>query len=150
MDATSPSPDDEGMDGLHKLIADKSENLHQVQEVYKDLQHRLEQRRLRRGHHNAGIRRTSTGTRVEQGNLVLVKEADSALHNGCVHVKLTRDRWTGPCTVTVVISPGLYYRVTLQRRRERVRQAATSHIKPYHLRTPSLRHDFGDEFVHFV
>ena len=27
MDATSPSPDDEGMDGLHKLIAGKSKNL---------------------------------------------------------------------------------------------------------------------------
>ena len=30
MDATSPSPDDEGMDGLRNLIADKSENFHQV------------------------------------------------------------------------------------------------------------------------
>ena len=27
MDATSPSPDDEGIDGLHNLIADKTENL---------------------------------------------------------------------------------------------------------------------------
>ena len=47
MDATSPSPDDEAMDGLHNLIADKSENLRQVLEVRKDLQHRHEQRRLR-------------------------------------------------------------------------------------------------------
>ena len=29
---------------------------------------------------------------VKQGDLVLVKEADSALHNDCVHVKLTHDR----------------------------------------------------------
>ena len=43
MVATSPSPDDEGMDGLRNLIADKSENLRQVQEVRKDLQHRHEQ-----------------------------------------------------------------------------------------------------------
>ena len=31
MDATSPSPDDEGMDGMRNLIADKSKNLRQVQ-----------------------------------------------------------------------------------------------------------------------
>ena len=38
MDATSPSPTDEGMDGLHNLIADKNENLRQiVQKVRKDL-----------------------------------------------------------------------------------------------------------------
>ena len=110
MGATSLSPDDEGMDRLHSLIADKSENLRQVQEVRKDLQHRHEQRRLRREHH---IRRTSTGTRVKQGDLVLVKEPDSTLHNDCVHVKLTHDRWTGPWTVTAVITPGLCYRVTL-------------------------------------
>ena len=89
MDVTSSSPDDEGMDGLHNIIADKSENLRQVQKVSKDLQHRHGQRRLRREHHNAGIRRTSTGTRVKQGNLVLFKESDSALNNDCVHVKLS-------------------------------------------------------------
>ena len=38
------------------------------------------------------IRHISTGTRMKQGDLVLVKEADSALHNDCVHVKLTHDR----------------------------------------------------------
>ena len=91
MDATSSSPDDEGMDGLRNLIADKSENLSQGQEVHKDLQHRHEQRRLRREHHNAGISRTSNGAQVKQGDLVLVKEADSTLHNDCVHVKLTHD-----------------------------------------------------------
>ena len=37
IDATSPRPDDEGMDGLHNLIADKSKNLRQVHEVRKDL-----------------------------------------------------------------------------------------------------------------
>ena len=142
MNATSPSPDDKGMDGLHNPIADKSENLRQVQEVRKDLQHRHEQRRLRREHHNAGIRRTSPGTRGNQSYLVLVKEANSALHNDCAHVKLTHDRWTGPRTVTAMMTPGLCYHVTLQGRRERVRRAAASHIKPYHLRPPSLRHDF--------
>ena len=137
MDATSPSPDDEGMYGLRNLIADKSENLRQVvQKVRKDLQHRHEQRHLRREHHKAGISHTSTGTRVKQGD--------------CVHVKLTYDRWTGPWTVTAVITTGLCYRVTLQGRRERVRRAAASHIKPYHLRPPPLRHDFGDEYAHFA
>ena len=92
MDATTPSPDDESMDGLHGLIADKSKNLHQVQEVHKDLQHRHEQRRIRREHQSAGIKSTSSGTRLEQGDLVLMKEADSALHNDCVYVKLTHDR----------------------------------------------------------
>ena len=81
---------------------------------------------------------------------MLVKEADSALHNDCVHTKLTHDRWTGPWTVTAVITPGLCYRVTLQGRRERVRRAAASHIKPYHLRPQSLHHDFGDEYAHFT
>ena len=80
----------------------------------------------------------------------LMKEADSALHNDCVPVKLTHDRWTGPWAVTAVITPGLCYRVTLQGTRERVRRAATSHIKPYHLRPPPLRHDFGDEYAHFA
>ena len=150
MDATSLSPDDEGMDGLRNLIADKGENLRQVQEVCKDLQHRHEQRRLRREGHNAEISRTSTGTRVKQGDLVLVKETDSALHNDCIHVKLTHDRWTGPWTVTAVILPGLCYRVTLQGRRERVQRAAASRIKPYHLRSPPPRHDFSDESAHFA
>ena len=150
MDATSPSPDDEGMDGLQNLIADECENLRQGREVRKDLHHRHEQRRLRQEHHDARIRRTSTGTRVKQGDLVLVKEADSTLHNDCVHVKLTHDRWTGPWTVTTVITPGLCYRVTLQGRWERVRRAAASHIKPYHVRPPPLRHDFGYEYVHFA
>ena len=59
MDATSPSPDNEGIVGLHNLIADKSENLRLVQEVRKDLQHRHEQGRRRREHQNAGIRCTS-------------------------------------------------------------------------------------------
>ena len=149
MDATSPSPDDEGMDGLRNLIADKSKNLRQVQEVRRDLQHRHEQRRLRREHHNTGISRTSTGTRVKQGNLVLVKEAGSALHNDCVRVKLIHDQWTGPWTVTAVITPELCYRVTLQGRREIVRRAAASNIKPYHMRPPLLRHDVG-EYVHFA
>ena len=130
MDATSPSPDDEDMEGLYNLVADKSEALRQVQEVRKDLQHRHEQRRLRREHQNAGIRRTSTGTRVKQGDLVLVKEADSASHNDCAHAKLTRDRWTGRSTVTAVIAPGLCYRITLEGRRESIRRAAASHIKP--------------------
>ena len=121
-----------------------------MQEIHKDLQHRHEQRRLRREHHNAGIRRTSTGIPVKRGNLVLVKEADSALHNDCAHVKMTHDRWTGPWTVTAAITPGICYRVTLQGRRERVRRAAASHIKPYHLRPPSLRHDFDDEYAHFA
>ena len=150
MDATFPSPNGEGTDGLHNLIADKSENLRQVREVRKDLQHRHEQRRLRREHQNAGIRCTSTGTRLKQGDLVLVKEADSALHNDCVHVKLIHERWTGPWTVTAVITPELFYGVTLKGRRERVRRAAASHIKPYHLKPPSLRHDFGDEYAHFA
>ena len=88
MDTTSPSPDDEGKDELHNLIADKSENL-LVQKVRKDLQHCHEQRQLRRELQNAGIRRPSTGTRVKQGDLVLVKEADSALYNDYVHVNLT-------------------------------------------------------------
>ena len=136
------------MDGLHNLTADKSENFRQVQKVCKDLQHRHKQRRLRREHHNAGIRRTSTGTPVKQGDLVLVKEADSALQNECFHVKLTHDRWTGPWTLTAVITPGLCYRVTLQGRRERVRRAAASHTKPYHLRPLPLRYDFGNEYAH--
>ena len=92
MDATLRSPGDESIDGLHNLIAGKREKLCQVQEVRKDLQHRHEQRRLRRERLNAGTRRTSTGTRMERGDLILVKEADSALHNDCVHTKLTHDR----------------------------------------------------------
>ena len=150
MDATSPSPDNEGKDGQHNLIADKREKLRQVQGVRKDLQHHHEQRRFRREHQNAGIRRTSTGTRVKPGDLVLVKEADSALYDDCVHTKLTHDRWIGPWTVTAVITPERCYRVTLQARRERVRRAAASHIKPYYLRPSSLRHNFGDEYAHFA
>ena len=121
-----------------------------VREVCKDLQHRHEQRRLRRKHHNAGINRTSTGTRVKQSDLVLVKKADSALHNDCVRVKLTLNRWTGPWTNTTVITPGPCYRVTLQGRRERVRREKASDIKPSHLRPPPLCHDFGDEYAHFA
>ena len=81
MDATSPNPGGDGMERLHNLIADKSEALRQVQEVRKDLQYRHEHRRLRREHQNAGIGRTSTETRVKQGDFVLVKEADSSSHN---------------------------------------------------------------------
>jgi hypothetical protein len=87
---------------------------------------------------------------VKLSDLVLVKGADSALYNDCVYTKLTHDRWAEPWTVTVVITPGLCYRVTLQGRRERVRRATAFHINPYYLRTSSLRHDFGDEYAHFA
>ena len=130
IDATSPSPDNEGMVGLHNLIADQSESLRLIRALRKDLQTRHEQRHRRRERENARIRRTSTGTRTKLGDLVLVKESGAALYNDCVHPKLTHDRWTGPWTVTAVITPGLCYRVTLHGRRERVRRAATSHIKP--------------------
>ena len=65
-------------------------------------------------------------------------------------MKLTHDRWIGPWTITAVITPGLCYRVNLQGRREIVRRAAASHIKPYPLRPPSLRHEFGDKYAHFA
>ena len=87
---------------------------------------------------------------MKQGDLVLVKEADSALQNDCVHVKLTHDRWTGPRTITAVITPRLGYRVTLQGGWERVRRAAASHIKPYPLRPPPLRHDVNGEYAQFA
>ena len=80
----------------------------------------------------------------------MVKETDPALHNDYVHVELTHERWTGPWTVTAVITPGLCHRVTLQWRRERARRAAASYIKPHHLRPPVVRHDFGDEYAHFA
>ena len=150
MNVTTPGPDDEGMEELHNLIADKSKALCQIQDARNDLQHRHEQRRLRRERQNAGIRRACTGIRVKKEDLVSVKETDSTLHKDCARVKLTHDRWTGPWTITAVITPGLCYPVTLQGRRERVRREVTSHIKLYHLRPPSLRHDFGDEYAHFV
>ena len=150
MDVASPSPDDEDMERLHNLIADKSEALRQVQDVRKNLQHRHEQRRLRREHQNAGIRRTSTGTRVKQGDLVLLKEADSTLHKDCVHVKLAHDRWKGLWTVTAVITPGTCYRLTVTGTRKRVRRVAAFYIKSHHRRPPSLRHEFGDEYAHFA
>jgi hypothetical protein len=143
MDATSSSPDNDGMDGLRNLIAVKSEYLRQDAEVCKDLQYRHEQKGLQREHHSVGISLTSTGTQLKQRDLILAKEADSALHNDCVPVKRTHERWVGPWTVIAVITPGLCYRVTLQGRRGRERCAAASHIKPYHLRPPLLRHDFG-------
>ena len=49
-----------------------------------------------------------------------------------------------------MITPGLCYRVILQGGRERVRRATVSHIKPYHLRPPPLRYDFGDDYAHFL
>ena len=121
-----------------------------MQDVRNNPQHGYEQRRLRRKNQNAAIRRTSTGTRVKQGDFVLVKKADSALHNAYAHVKLNHNRWTGPWTITGVITPELCYRVTLEGRRERVRRAAASHIKPHHLRPPSLRRHFSDEYAHFA
>ena len=148
MDARILSLDVEGLGRLRNPIADQSKALCQMQDVHKDLQHRHEQRRLRREHQNDGIKRTSTGTRVKQGHLVLAKEAGFILHTEDVHVKLTHDRWTGPWTVTAVITPRLFYRVTLQGRRERVRRATTSHVKPYHTRPQSRRHDFSDEYAY--
>ena len=55
----------------------------------------------------------------------------------------TVDRHNSDNTRTVLLCP-------LQKRRERVRCAAASHIKPYHLRPPLLRHDFGDGYAHFT
>ena len=99
---------------------------------------------------NAGIRRTSTKIRVKQGDMGLSKETNSTLHNDCVHVNVTHDRWTGPWTVTAVITPGLCYRDTLHGRLEIVRRVAASHIKPSHLRPSPLRHNIGDEYAHFA
>ena len=60
LNATTPNLDDEGMEGLHNLIDDRSEALRQVQDARNDLQHHHKQKRLRREYQNAGIRRTST------------------------------------------------------------------------------------------
>ena len=49
-----------------------------------------------------------------------------------------------------MITLRLCYRATLKGRRERVRCVTASHIMPYHLRPPSLRHDFRDEYAHFA
>ena len=80
----------------------------------------------------------------------MVREADSTIRSDSIHQKLAPERWTGPWTVTAVITPGLCFRVVLNGRQERVRRAAASHIKPYHIRPPQLRHDFGDEYAHFA
>ena len=54
MDVTSTNPDDEAMEELQSLTADKSKAFRQVQHACKDLQHRHKQRQLRREHQNAG------------------------------------------------------------------------------------------------
>ena len=146
MDATSPSPDDEGMDRLRNRIANKSENLRQVQKFARTYNTAMS----RDASDESITTQGSAAPRVKQGELVMVKEADLVLHNDCVHVKLTHERWTGPRTVTAVITPGLCYRATLKGRRERVRRATASHIKPHNLRPPVLRHNFGDEYAHFA
>ena len=46
---------------------------------------------------------------------------------------------------TRTVLPGSF-----QGRKERVRRATAPHIKPYHMRLPSLRRDSCDEYAHFA
>ena len=72
------------------------------------------------------------------------------LHTDGVHAKLNHNRWTGPWTVTALITPGLCYCIALQGRRERVRREGTYNKAPDHTRPKSPRHEFSDEFDHFA
>ena len=81
---------------------------------------------------------------------MLVHESDSTLGNEGVHRKLVHEKWTGPWTVTAVITPGLCYQVVLNGRQIRERKTSASHLKPYHVRPVGIRHDFGDEYSHFA
>ena len=134
----------------HNLVVDRLEALREVQKLRDDRQRLHDLRQQDRSSRNSRLSRTSAGARVKQGDMVLVREADSTFRSDGVNQKLAPEIWTGPWTVTAVITPGLCFRVVLNGRQERVRRAAASHIKPYHVRPPRLRHDFGDEYAHFA
>ena len=132
IEAVSPDLDNSELmgTGLQSLIDNKEEDWRHVlkSETYqKALQATRDQERTRV---NNSIAHHSAGVKAKRGYLVLVHESDSTLGNEGVHRKLVHEKWTGPWTVTAVITPGLCYQVVLNGRQIRERRAAASHPKP--------------------
>ena len=84
------------------------------------------------------------------GDLVMVKESESALNSQGTHPKLLHDHFTAPWSVTKMIIPGQSMEVTLKGRRIRRRIVSTANVKPFYLREKRLRHQFEDEFSHMA
>ena len=134
----------EGTGGLDNFVERRKQNM---REVGLALERRSELKEAARAHENATISRPSAGVSVEQGSLVLVREADSARHRDNRGRKLQHDLYTGPWEVAEVLQTGLSVEVRMRGRRLRTRRVSLANVKPFHLRPPALRHSLVDEFA---
>lgn len=64
---------------------------------------------------NATIARTSAGVSFKEGDLVMVREEDSALHRAGEGRKLQRKRYTSPWKVKEVLMTGFSVEVVMSR-----------------------------------
>ena len=84
------------------------------------------------------------------GDLVLVKESSSNIERNGSGGKLEHERWTGPWKLTKVLNAALMIEVVMEGRSTRTRHVSPGGIKPFHIRSPDLRHPLADEFAQFA
>ena len=132
--------------GLDAFVEQRRQNFREVRLALEKRQADKEKERARA---NALIKRPSAGTSMNVGDLVMVKESDSALHRDGKG-KLQHERYTGPWEIQEVLTTGLSAKVMMRGRRPRTRTVAASEVKPVHVRPAHLRHSIADEFAQYI
>ena len=116
-------------------------------EVKSAMERKYKEKVATRERENAKISRASPGVQAQTGNLVLVRESDSALYRRGRGDKLEHEKWTGPWRVKEVLQEGLMLEVEMQGRQLRRRKVSTAAVKPFYTRPENLRHPMADEFA---
>lgn len=118
-----------------------------LREMRPALEKRYESRVAAKEKGNVRIAKVSAGVQAQPDNLVLVKEAGSALHHNGRGDKMECERWTGPWEVKKVLQEGLSVGVDMERRQLRRSRVSTALVNPFHWRPNDLRHPIADEFA---
>lgn len=88
-------------------------------------------REVRRQTLQANIQRPSPRGRAQKGDLVLVRESESALYRERLSAKLVHERWIGPWLVINVVLQGHAIEVTMHGRKLHRRTVPTSLDKTF-------------------
>ena len=145
LETVTPLADgDDGVMGLDSFVEQRRRVFREIRDV---LEKRHAAKAAARAKGNAAISRPSAGGTVNEGSLVMVREADSTLHREDRNPKLVHEKWTGPWRVTEIIQAGLSMVVKMQGRKERERRVSAASVKPFYVRPRHLRHRLEDEFA---
>ena len=99
---------------------------------------------------NASIQRSSAGTRVVTGDLVLAKVSDSSLHRQGMGAKRVHEKYTGPWKVVEMVIGGLSVVTGMEGKTTRSRTISAASLKPFHTRPSDLQHPMEEKFAQVV